>query len=97
MTKKFMKENKLTKDDMYQYYVNRTRKIMHEVFPNSKAGFWNRGEKGRKYEDGDILQVWGYGMGHSLRENPKNLLIWSDPSSLYLDCGFSNQYSGGSW
>ena len=97
-TNEFLREHSLQLNELQDYYITRERKILRKIRPDIKSGYWWRG-KANKYGDGDILQFWGGGgdIKNAMRSHPKNYFIYSPSGIYYLDCGFVNQYFGGSW
>ncbi len=71
---------------------------MVSQFPNKKAGYWYRGG-GKVFPSGSILEFWG-GSGAFKSEVAarKDMnFIFAPSDRYYLDCGYANQYAGGSW
>jgi len=97
-TSKFLSEHNLQLNNLQDYYIGRERKILHGFRPDVRAGYWWRGNN-NKYGEGDILQYWGGGgsVKRAMDSHPTNYFIYSPSGTYYLDCGYVNQYFGGSW
>jgi len=97
-TNDFLKNHNLNLNQLQDYYIEREREIMRSIRPDVKTGYWFRGNN-NKYPKGDILQFWGgsYGLKNSMNGHPDNYFIFSPSDKYYLDCGYQNQYAGGSW
>eukprot|EP00343_Euplotes_focardii_P008113 CAMPEP_0205819218 /NCGR_PEP_ID=MMETSP0206-20130828/1489_1 /ASSEMBLY_ACC=CAM_ASM_000279 /TAXON_ID=36767 /ORGANISM="Euplotes focardii, Strain TN1" /LENGTH=346 /DNA_ID=CAMNT_0053112531 /DNA_START=596 /DNA_END=1636 /DNA_ORIENTATION=- len=97
-TKDFLRKEGIQLNQLQDYYIERERKILEKLRPNGKAGYWWRGNK-NKYGKGDILQYWGGGgsISGAMDTWPDNDFIYAPSGVYYLDCGFVNQYFGGSW
>jgi hypothetical protein len=97
-TNQFLKDKGLALNGLQNYYIKREREIVRNIRSDIKTGYWWRGESST-YGDGDILQFWGGGgnIKSNMKSHPTNSFIYSPSSTFYLDCGFINQYFGGSW
>lgn len=97
-TQEFLRNHNVSLNDLQDYYVERERKILTDIDSKKVAGYWYRGEN-QKYGKGDILQYWGGsgGLDAHLARYPDNYFIFSPSDRYYLDCGYINQYAGGSW
>ena len=98
-TQDFMKKHGLNTGMLQDYYIERERNITRKINPNITASYWYRGNN-QKYGKDDILQFWGgsaAGVRSQIDKFPDNYFIISPSSTYYLDCGYTNQYAGGSW
>lgn len=83
---------------MQDHYIQKERQILREINPNIVASYWSRGEN-NNYAANDILQFWGGsgGVSREMDQYPNNYFVMSPSDTYYLDCGYTNQYAGGSW
>lgn len=97
-TSPFLSKNNLQLNELQNYYIKREKDILTAINPKIKAGYWWRGET-NVYADGDVLQFWSGGgdLKKTMEDWPKQNFIYSPAGLYYLDCGYINQYSGGSW
>ena len=97
-TNDFLREHSLNLNQLQDYYIERERNILRDLRPDIKAGYWWRGNK-NNYGKGDILQYWGGGgsIAGAMKSHPDNYFIYAPSGVYYLDCGYVNQYFGGSW